>query len=141
MGEIAMSKICKEAGNRIRILREKENLSREFFSELTGISPKFLYEIETGKKGFSAENTAQNRPEFCRQSGLNAQKIRLVYDAFLQHFTGHREGRLIFFLPVKLFLCHGCLLSGTAPLCSRRGNNTSVSGSHSSEIPARNGRR
>ena len=46
MGEIAMSKICKEAGNRIRILREKENLSREFFSELTGISPKFLYEIE-----------------------------------------------------------------------------------------------
>ena len=55
MGEIAMSKICKEAGNRIRILREKENLSREFFSELTGISPKFLYEIEMGLKGFSAD--------------------------------------------------------------------------------------
>src|SRR5699024_6441492 len=93
------------------------------------------------KKGFSAENTAQNRPEFCRQSGLNAQKIRLVYDAFLQHFTGHREGCLILFFPVKLFLRHGCLLSESAPLYSRRGNNTSVSGSHSSEIPARNGRR
>ena len=50
-----MSKIYKEAGSRIRILREKENLSRELFSELTGISPKFLYEIEMGLKGFSAD--------------------------------------------------------------------------------------
>ena len=50
-----MSKVCKEAGNRIRLLREKENFSREAFAELTGMSPKFLYEIETGQKGFSAD--------------------------------------------------------------------------------------
>ncbi len=50
-----MSKVCKEAGHRIRLLREKENLSRELFSELTDISPKFLYEIEMGLKGFSAD--------------------------------------------------------------------------------------
>ena len=43
-----------EAGGRIRILRETNHYSRDQFSELAGISSKFLYEIETGKKGFSA---------------------------------------------------------------------------------------
>lgn len=42
------------AGRRIRTLRELHHYSREQFSELIEISPKFLYEIETGKKGFSA---------------------------------------------------------------------------------------
>lgn len=43
-----------EAGSRIRILRELNHYSREQFAELVEISPKFLYEIETGRKGFSA---------------------------------------------------------------------------------------
>ena len=55
MGEVAMNKVCKEAGNRIRLMREKQKLSREVLSELTGISPKFIYEIEMGLKGFSAD--------------------------------------------------------------------------------------
>lgn len=50
-----MNKVYKEAGNRIRLLREKENFSREAFAELTGMSSKFLYEIEMGIKGFSAD--------------------------------------------------------------------------------------
>ena len=33
--------------------------TRETFAEIVGISSKFLYEIETGKKGFSA-NTLYN---------------------------------------------------------------------------------
>ena len=37
------------------VLREKQRYSREIFSELVGISPKFLYEIEVGQKGFSAD--------------------------------------------------------------------------------------
>ena len=44
-----------EAGNRIRKLREKSHMSREKFSEKANISPKFLYEIETGQKKFSAD--------------------------------------------------------------------------------------
>ena len=36
-----------EAGGRIRILRETNHYSRDQFSELAGISSKFLYEIET----------------------------------------------------------------------------------------------
>lgn len=43
------------AGERIRILRELNNYTREAFAEKADISSKFLYEIEVGKKGFSAD--------------------------------------------------------------------------------------
>lgn len=42
-------------GERIRELREIQNYTREAFAEKVDISSKFLYEIETGKKGFSAD--------------------------------------------------------------------------------------
>lgn len=42
-------------GGRIRELREVQNYTREAFAEKVDISAKFLYEIETGKKGFSAD--------------------------------------------------------------------------------------
>ncbi len=44
-----------EVGARIRELREIRNYTREVLAERVGISAKFLYEIEIGKKGFSAE--------------------------------------------------------------------------------------
>ncbi len=44
-----------QTGQRIRKLREIHNYTRERFAEKIDISVKFLYEIETGKKGFSAE--------------------------------------------------------------------------------------
>lgn len=44
----------KDIGWRIRTMREKAGYSRERFSELAEITPKFLYEIEVGKKGMSA---------------------------------------------------------------------------------------
>lgn len=47
--------IYEEAGKRIRLLREERNLSRDILSERAEISAKFLYEIESGKKGFSAD--------------------------------------------------------------------------------------
>ncbi|MCC8141775.1 MAG: helix-turn-helix domain-containing protein [Lachnospiraceae bacterium] len=40
-------------GERISFLRVSRGLSREKLAEEVNISPKFLYEIETGKKGFS----------------------------------------------------------------------------------------
>lgn len=49
-----MNEIYFEAGKRIRYIREKINYTREELSEIVDISPKFLYEIETGQKGFSA---------------------------------------------------------------------------------------
>lgn len=50
-----MNEFYKNAGMRIRELRELNHYTRETFAEFADISPKFLYEIETGQKGFSAE--------------------------------------------------------------------------------------
>lgn len=43
-----------EIGKRIKYLRESNKYTRDIFADKIGISSKFLYEIETGKKGFSA---------------------------------------------------------------------------------------
>lgn len=45
-----------EVGKRIRTIREKKKYTRDYVSYKTGISAKFLYEIENGIKGFSADN-------------------------------------------------------------------------------------
>lgn len=50
-----MNKFYDNTGERIRELRELSRYTREEFAEMVEISPKFLYEIETGKKGFSAD--------------------------------------------------------------------------------------
>lgn len=42
-------------GRRIREMRETQSYTREALAEIVGISDKFLYEIETGRKGFSAD--------------------------------------------------------------------------------------
>ena len=42
-----------DIGWRVRMLREKSGYSRETFSEMANITPKFLYELESGKKGMS----------------------------------------------------------------------------------------
>lgn len=44
-----------QIGERIRELREIQNYTREGLAEKIDISAKFLYEIEAGKKGFSAD--------------------------------------------------------------------------------------
>lgn len=49
-----MSDFYKDVGNRILLSRKLKGYSRETLAELANISPKFLYELETGKKGFSA---------------------------------------------------------------------------------------
>lgn len=43
-----------ETGLRIQKMRVKRGYTRDTVAELSGISTKFLYEIETGRKGFSA---------------------------------------------------------------------------------------
>lgn len=47
--------LYRKIGLRIQIIRYKRGYSREKLSELSDISAKFLYEIENGKKGFSAD--------------------------------------------------------------------------------------
>ena len=50
-----MNSFYDKSGSRIRKLREINRYTREEFAEIAEISPKFLYEIETGQKGFSAD--------------------------------------------------------------------------------------
>ncbi|XBX10004.1 helix-turn-helix transcriptional regulator [Enterocloster clostridioformis] len=50
-----MNSFYNRAGLRIRDLREAKNYTREELAEIAEISAKFLYEIETGQKGFSAD--------------------------------------------------------------------------------------
>lgn len=47
------------AGERIMKLREMNHYSRDEFADMVGITSKFLYEIETGRKGFSAKTLCQ----------------------------------------------------------------------------------
>ena len=49
-----MTNVYKESGERILLVRVMRGYTRETLAEMASISPKFLYEIETGKKGFSA---------------------------------------------------------------------------------------
>lgn len=49
-----MMNIYKKAGERIYLTRVMRGFTRDTLAELASISTKFLYEIETGKKGFSA---------------------------------------------------------------------------------------
>ena len=44
-----------EMGMRIWKMRKERRMTRDVLSEKADISPKFLYEIEVGKKGMSAE--------------------------------------------------------------------------------------
>jgi len=48
-----MNEMYVKMGERISFIRVSRGLSREKLAEEVDISPKFLYEIETGKKGFS----------------------------------------------------------------------------------------
>lgn len=50
------SDLYVEAGKRIRLIREKKQYTREYVALKADISAKFLYEIEHGLKGFSADN-------------------------------------------------------------------------------------
>ena len=50
-----ISNFNKEVGIRVSQLRERRKLTREKLGELSHISDRFIYDIETGQKGMSAE--------------------------------------------------------------------------------------
>ncbi len=46
----------KEIGKRIEKIRMNKNLTREQLATRAGLSTKFIYEVERGKKGLSVES-------------------------------------------------------------------------------------
>ena len=61
----------KNVGKRINENRKLLRLSREKFSEMIDISPQFLAEIETGKKGMSTVTLLK----ICRGLGVSSDYI------------------------------------------------------------------
>lgn len=55
----------EEIGNRIKKLRECRNYTREELAEKAEISSKFLYEVEKGRKGLSAETLLKLSRTLC----------------------------------------------------------------------------
>lgn len=49
-----MMDIYVEAGKRVHAVRIMRGYTKKQLAGLASITPKFLYEIENGKKGFSA---------------------------------------------------------------------------------------
>ncbi len=66
-------KINETIGGRIRAYRESLGMNRESFSEQIGLSPQFLAEAETGKKGLSAESIYK----ICSSSDLSPDYLIL----------------------------------------------------------------
>lgn len=48
-----------EIGRRIQEIRKERDMTREDLAEKAEISSKFVYEVEMGKKGLSAESVAK----------------------------------------------------------------------------------
>ena len=48
-----------EIGRRIQQIRKERNMTREDLAEKAEISSKFVYEVEMGKKGLSAESVGK----------------------------------------------------------------------------------
>jgi len=49
-----MTDLYKQAGNRLFLIRVMRGFTRDYVAEVANISAKFLYEIESGRTGFSA---------------------------------------------------------------------------------------
>lgn len=61
----------QDMGKRIYNLRRDKGFTRKFLSSKTGISSKFLYEIEMKEKGFSAQTLVK----LCRALNVTADYI------------------------------------------------------------------
>ena len=95
----------KEIGMRIRTLREQNNYTRETFAESIGISSKFLYEIEMGKKGFSADTLLRISRVLSvscdylltgsNNDNRSAEKVITILESFEPRQMGHLRDILV----------------------------------------------
>ena len=95
----------KKVGNRIRELREMHNYTREGMAEMVEISPKFLYEIESGKKGFSSDvlcKIARTLTVSCEEHSLrNGEKIYYI----LNQLETEQAIKIQFILKILIEIC------------------------------------
>lgn len=95
------SVLCKEAGERICTARKRKCYTREMLAQKSGISSKFLYEIEQGKKRFSADvlcRIAEALSVSCDYIMFgNAEKVTFEKDLVetISHFDRKQQQKLV----------------------------------------------
>lgn len=108
----------KEVGKRIRILREKRDMTREELANKAEITSKFLYEVENGKKGMSAGNLykiAMALSTSCDYILLGVHRIddevRLesLYEEFLKKFNDEQRKYVVKMLRTILEISEGTI--------------------------------
>ena len=71
LGIKSKKEINIEIGKNIRNYRERAGYSREKFSEIIGISPRFLADVETGFVGISVKNLKR----ICEILGISSDRL------------------------------------------------------------------
>ena len=108
----------KEVGKRIRILREKRDMTREELANKAEITSKFLYEVENGKKGMSASNLykiAMALSTSCDYILLGVHRtddeVRLesMYEEFLKKFNVEQRKYVVKMLRTILEISEGTI--------------------------------
>ena len=88
---IRLKEFNLNVGRRIRKLREERRYSREKLAEMAEMNDKFLYEVEVGKKGLSAEKlyklaqSLDTSVEYLA-SGQQDNKSQLLYTLLIDFF-------------------------------------------------------
>lgn len=89
-----MDNLDKEIGAKICSLRENLGLTREKLGSLANISERFIYDIETGRKGISAEslyklskslNVSSDYLLFSKEKKTNLDYIIEILSNFDEH--------------------------------------------------------
>lgn len=65
-----------EVGDNVRLYREKAGYSRERFSELMGVSPRFIADVETGFAGVSLTTLKK----MCEVLGVSANRLLWTHE-------------------------------------------------------------
>lgn len=86
----------RDIGLRVRTLREANEYTRDAFAEKIDISTKFLYEIEMGKKGFSAETLYKISKALCVSNDylLTGNEIQKVPERIVDVLEGFNANQL-----------------------------------------------
>ncbi len=100
-----------EIGKRIKETREEAKITREELADKAGISTKFLYEIENGKKGLSAETLLKiSRALSCSSDYILTGKNKEDYDSInkmLESFNKKQLNSISEILRLIYDICRG----------------------------------
>lgn len=101
----------KEVGKRIRKLREEQDLTREEVASKAEITTKFLYEVENGKKGMSANNLYKIATALYTSCDYilrgvhrtdDESTIEQLYSELLKGFNAEQRGIMVKILDILL---------------------------------------